>query len=453
MRFISRIIFLFAVLMPFCGMAGPDFSVHFARLGDQSPETEQFLRELHNGFQQVYRLRGNNRSNRACKIVITGAVPPGEIQITPKPDHWLIEFDNSLPGWQQNRKFLSRLMGIFFAAKYTRVNSVQEDFFPRWITAGILHRLESRKSTAQLVRRNQDYAISRALIAGGRPLPDFRQLTVLPPELTDQKNIVQVWFDEFSRLLLENCISCTTPEQNPMRNYTAALMQTGKNREIIFEQHFAAPFLAKAAKSPLPEQTGLDKWNYLPPPVKVQKYLEYMVYKICFNNYFPQPVRELHKQFAAFRKLSLTKPDAAPGTPPETFDMENYPDLLKNHPNAPATLIRKINELRTTAEGGDIEFRETLQKLSLAMQKMQKDPSDPPWRAIREYRQIFPQVPAVLERRLKIEKYLEKTEEEFRSPALFYQDAIRESMLRQPGETPRITELLDQTEKKFYGTF
>ena len=233
--------------------------------------------------------------------------------------------------------------------------------------------------------------------------------------------------------------------------YTAAFLDPKVNGELAFEQYLSPHLLKQAHNSAVMNRFGLDTWNRMPPPVKVQRYLEYSVYRRVFNQFHPQPVRELHKQFAAFRKINLPVPEAKPGTPPETYDMADYPTLLNDHPHAPKTLLRKIRELRSVAEGGDIEFRELLTMLGRTMHEMQKSPSSPPWHSSRNYRKLFPQIPKSLERRRQIEAFLEDVEIQHRSPARFYEEAIMESTRRQPGETPRITELLDKAEEQFFG--
>ncbi len=450
MKFISRII-LFLVLMPVLRGAGEqEFAVFFAKHNEYSIAVEQDLKDLYLQIQNLFRIKGEQEA-RGCRFLLTGAVPPGELLVTAQKGYWQIEFDHKAGNWQQDRSFLARLTGSIFAARYTSNPPSEKAVMPRWIVAGILHRIESKRGSAQLMKRNQDFAVSRALFAGDSRLPDFKELTKLPASLTDAPGIIQVWTDEFSRLLLDVC-SELNGRGNPLRSYTAAMMYGSGNAELLFEQHFSPHLLKRSFRTPLAGRFGLDAWNRMPPPVKVQRYLEYIASRRVFNHFHPQPVRELHKQFAAFRKINLPVPEAKPGTPPETFDMEKYPDLLENHPHAPKTLSRKIRELRSAAEGGDIEFREALQQLGLTLHEMRRDPDDPPWRAVRRYRKQFPLVMQTLKRREKIEKFLLETEERFRSPACFYEEAIRESMRRFPGETPRLTELLDKVEKQYIGT-
>jgi hypothetical protein len=83
---------------------------------------------------------------------------------------------------------------------------------------------------------------------------------------------------------------------------------------------------------------------------------------------------------------------------------------------------------------------------------MKKNPSSPSWSAARRYRKQFPLIPETLVRRQMIEKVLKETDEAHRSPARFYEEAIRESMRRFPGETKRVSELLDHAEKQYFGT-
>ena len=129
--------------------------------------------------------------------------------------------------------------------------------------------------------------------------------------------------------------------------------------------------------------------------------------------------------------------------------MANYPALLDDHPHAPETLPRKLRELRSVAADGDLEFKEAVQQLGMILHEMQKNPSSPSWSAARRYRKQFPLIPETLVRRQMIEKVLKETDEAYRSPARFYEEAIRENLRRQPGETPRIAELLDKAEKAY----
>jgi hypothetical protein len=244
----------------------------------------------------------------------------------------------------------------------------------------------------------------------------------------------------------------TGPSQNPLREYTAAYLESDINSEVAFETYLSPPLLLRALRSPVSNNYTLEEWNRMPPPAKVRLYLEYTVYRRVFNNFHPQPVRELYKQFAAYRKINLPVPDAEPGTPPETFDMADYPKLLENHPHAPATIVRKMGELGLVAEGGDMEFRDALHKLWLVLREMQKDPSDPSRSAVRDYHRQFRLIPQVLVRRQQIEHFLDEVYEQYRSPARFYEEAIRESMRRFPGETKRVSELLDHAEKQYFGT-
>jgi hypothetical protein len=448
MNFISRII-LFLVLIPALYGAGErDFVVQFEKYSDYNSATEEHLRDLYNQQQGFFRLPGS-QYGRKCRVILTKAAPPGEILVTPQNGGWQIEFDHTAGEWRQDRRFIARLLGIFFVARHTAEPPPERDFMPRWIVSGILHRIESKRGSAQLMKRNQDFAVSRAIFADDGNLPDFKELTKLPADLLEQPGIIRVWTDEFSRLLLEHCLKITSPKHNPLLQYTKASLK-GMNEELAFEQYFSPHFLREAMRTPrLVDNFGLGAWNRMPPPVKVQRYLEHQTFRMVFNNFHPQPVRELHKQFTAWSKINLPVPEAKPGTPPETFDMANYPALLDDHPHAPETLPRKLRELRSVAADGDLEFKEAVQQLGMILHEMQKNPSSPSWSAARRYRKQFPLIPETLVRRQMIEKVLKETDEAYRSPARFYEEAIRESLCRQPGETPRITELLDKAEKAY----
>ena len=453
MNLISRIILFAAAALLFPALYGAgerELAVQFAKHEDFSSAAADEVRELYRHVQQVYRLRGKP-AVRNCRVMLTKAAPPGEIVVTQKRDYWLIEFDHTAD-WQRDRRFIARLAGIFFTAACTDAPPPKRDFMPRWIIAGILHRIGTKKGSEQLMRRNQDFIVSRALFSGDRRLPDFKELTKLPASLTESPGIIQVWTDEFSRLLLDICTALTGPSQNPLREYTAAYLGSDINSEVAFETYLSPHLLLRALRSPVSNNYTLGEWNRMPPPAKVRLYLEYTVYRRVFNNFHPQPVRELYKQFAAYRKINLPVPDAEPGTPPETFDMADYPKLLKNHPHAPATIVRKMGELGSVAEGGDMEFRDALHKLWQVLREMQKDPSDPSRRAVRDYHRQFQLIPQVLVRRQQIEHFLDEVYVQYRSPARFYEEAIRESMRRFSGETKRVSELLDHAEKQYFGT-
>ena len=121
---------------------------------------------------------------------------------------------------------------------------------------------------------------------------------------------------------------------------------------------------------------------------------------------------------------------------------------------ADAAALQQELRLRILAlgEGNDGPFNRLLQDLADALMRLPLTPParpEPPPSSGERFRQAIARIRNDLERRAKIEAFLDAVEMENRIPADFYRDAIREANRPSPLLTEREEKFLERVEREW----
>ena len=448
------LIALFAFAMPAAEAAtsiGDGVSVDMDRSSSESLRTLDELRALDRQITTLFRV-GGRKLPLQCRIVVTGGLPKGELQVEYKPEEWILSFNDRDGDWLEDFALRRRLTGLLLLSKIPRAAPpANPDYLPGWISAGIDSRLAGARTSESLMRRNRRMPVLRALLEAGT-FPEFRKMRLLDPRLLPPAALD--WYGELGRVMLELGTVQSDAVDNALLDY--CILSTHPTGVEIqnFQATLGRIFLAGALREGLPERIGMETWSKLDDDQKIERILQDHARRLAFNDFIPQPVPLAAAAFETLTPVPVPELDGKGAPTGKTLQtpLAEFPQRLLDRPDASdlqRALRRRILLLR---EGNDIWFRQLLDNLADAVMRLplRKDAAsgETPAPDVR-FRQAVDRIHADLERRAKIERLLDSAEQENRIPAEFYAGAIREANRPSPVLTDREREFLDRVEREW----
>ncbi len=301
------------------------------------------------------------RTPSRCRIMTSDRVAPGMIRVRTQGDLWILELNPEKGAWVRNKILRKKLMAYLLASKLGKVLPQSAGFVPEWVAAGIEARLAARKQAEQFLRNNRYFPVVRSCCESGR-MPDFRVLMQLDPQTLSPAG--RVWYDEFSRVLLETASACSARSDNALLDYLRGRLKRTGTEEQIYNATLRRIFL-DAAQKELPEGRFRENREGLSEPLRVQRFLEYSADRIACNDYFPRPAAWTQEQFRQMRDLRYRALDEEGNPSGEvlTLPLEELPGFLLRRPDAFALKRQKMRELNTVLPGADPDFAFALRQL------------------------------------------------------------------------------------------
>ena len=455
-RDLQRIVplLLFMAALPLCAATVTTYDGVDIDLDHSSAEslaTIEELRALDRQIVSLFRVSGR-RLPLKCRIVISGELPPGELLVELKPREWTLSFNDRGGRWLTDFALRRRLAGMLILSKVPLAEApAHPDYLPGWIIAGIDERMRAGRESELMLRRNRYMPVLRALSERGT-FPDFRQLRNLTPELLTPP--ARAWYGELGRALLDYGAVCSTPTDNALLDYCILSAKPGSIENQSFLATLGRVFLKDAAKNGLPEHTGREIWDKLSDDEKIQRTLEAYARRLAFNDFFPQPVPITSAAFEALNKLELPVLDehGLPTGEHTSADLFDLPEIIQQRADAAALQQELRLRILALGEGNDGPFNRLLQDLADALMRLPLTPParpEPPPSSGERFRQAIARIRNDLERRAKIEAFLDAVEMENRIPADFYRDAIREANRPSPLLTEREEKFLERVEREW----
>ncbi|UKI30641.1 MAG: hypothetical protein L6W00_22360 [Lentisphaeria bacterium] len=171
-------------------------------------------------------------------------------------------------------------------------------YLPIWIAAGIRAEMEEQLGPERLLRSNRQYPITRALLAAGLSLPDFRYMTggldplrFAPGELK--------WYREFSRLLLEILYGLTSPTDNALFDYAVLSADPAHTAE-----HVRASTIDRVLRNAAAKSGSADSKE----PVDIQRFLEQCARRTVWHLFAPRPPEIAEAEFRKNRPAGAAAP-------------------------------------------------------------------------------------------------------------------------------------------------
>ena len=448
------LIALFASALPVAGATaatGDGVSIDMDRSSSESLETLDGLRELDHQVATLFRL-GGRKHPLQCRIVVSGALPKGELQVEYKPEEWVLSFNDRGGDWFDDFALRRRLAGLLLLSKIPRAEPpANPDYLPGWISAGIDARLKGARESESLMRRNRQLPVLRALLAYGK-FPEFRKMRLLDPRLLPPAALA--WYGELGRVMLELGFLQSNAADNALLDYCILSARPTGVENQNFQSTLGRVFLAGALREGLPERIGLDNWSKLDDDGKIERILQDHARRLAFNDFIPQPVPLAAAAFETLNKVPLPElgDKGAPTGKTIAVPLAEFPARLLDRPDA-AELQRELHRrILALREGNDIWFRQLLDNLAdatlrLPLRKDAASGETPSPDA--QFRQAIERIHTDLERRAKIERLLDSVERENRVPAEFYAGEIREANHPSPILTACEQEFLDRVEREW----
>ncbi len=431
---------------------GDGVAIVMDRTSAESLKTLEELRTMNAQLLTLFRVTGW-RQPRHCKIVLSEEVPKGELRTEFKPQEWTLHFNDRDGDWRSDYSLRRKLFGLLLLAKVP--NSIpppSSDFLPGWIAAGLEARLRNARESETLLRRNRWLPVLRAL-AEQDTFPDFHRMRMIDPQLLPSP--ARVWYEELSRVMLELGSERSGVIDNALLDYCILSTIPAGSENQNFLSTLGRVLLEGAAKERIFDSIGREQWDEMTEAEKLQRILERQARRMAFNEYFPQPV---HLIVAAFESLDpvsfpVLNEKGEPTGEQLRFPLAEFPEHILGRLDAQQQQIALRNRILALREGNSISGRLLLENLAEALMLLplqaQVRSTNNPAPAIDRFRQEIARIRADLERRAKIEDLLERTEQENRIPAEFYDKAIREA--EQPAFffTDREKDFLDRVEREW----
>lgn len=409
----------------------------------ESLETVEELRALERQILLLFHVSGK-RLPRKCRIVISGDLPPNTLQVDFQPQTWTLSFNDRDGRWFSDFALRRQIAGILLLSKLPHAKPpARFDYLPGWIAAGIDERMRSARSNELLLRSNRYMPVLRALAERGN-FPDFQQMRNLTPELLPPP--AMAWYRELGRAMLDYGAACSTATDNALLDYCILSEKNGSNEDRNFLSTLGRLFRQDAEQRGLPQKIGEDSWNKLSEDEQIQRALEAYSRRIAFNTFFPQPVSITSKAFEELNTLTLPLLDEH-GSPKDgeqiSVKLSELPEILLERDDAASIRQQLLTRILSLREGNDASFNRLLQDLFDALLRLPLTkfgrlgaPS-----ADEQFRQSIARIRSDLERRARIEAFLDAAEVENRIPSEFYREAIREAIRPSP--------VLSEQEEKF----
>ena len=448
------LIALLAAALPAAGATattGDGVAIDMDRSSSESLETLAELRELDRQVAALFRV-GGRKLPLQCRIVVSGALPKGELKAEFKPREWTLSFNDRDGDWLEDSALRRRLTGLLLLAKVPRAEPPADpDYLPGWISAGIDARLKGARQSESLMRRNRRLPVLRALLESGN-FPEFRKLRLLDLRLLPPAALA--WYGELGRVMLELGHTRSNAADNALLDYCILSARPAGVENQNFQSTLGRVFLAGALREAQPERSGTETWSKLDDDGKIERILQDHARRLAFNDFLPQPVPLAAAAFGTLSPVAVPELDVKGAPTGKTLEtpLAEFPQRILDRPDA-AELQRALRQkILLLREGNDVGFRQLLDNLAdavmrLPLRKGAASGETPAPDA--RFRQALDRIPADLERRAKIERLLDAVELENRVPAEFYADAIREANRPSPVLTGREREFLDRVEREW----
>lgn len=430
---------------------GDGVAIDMDRSSSESLETLDELRALDHQVAALFRT-GGRKLPRQCRIVVSDALPKGELQAEFKPQEWILAFNDRDGDWLEDFALRRRLTGLLLLAKIPRAEPPADpDYLPGWISAGIDARLKGARQSESLMRRNRRLPVLRALLESGN-FPEFRKLRLLDPRLLPSAALA--WYGELGRVMLELGYTRSNAADNALLDYCILSAHPAGVENQNFQSTLGRVFLAGALREALPERIGAETWAKLDDDGKIERILQDHARRLAFNDFLPQPVPLAAAAFATLNQVPIPElgANAAPTGKTLEAPLAEFPQRILDRPDA-AELQRALRQkILLLREGNDIGFRQLLDNLADAAMRLplRKDAASGETPAPdARFRQAIDRIRADLERRARIERFLDAVELENRIPAEFYADAIREANRPSSALTGRELEFLNRVEREW----
>lgn len=418
--------------------------VELAIGGDDAAETAEILKAFDRQLCTVFRVN-SRRSPIRCRITASPNAAPGGLLFRAKRNNWELEFNTALPGWQEDLELWRRIAGILLLAK--RGGPVPENpaYLPIWLAAGLRAELTEQNGAERLLRRNRHYPITRALLAAGLPLPDFRYLTgeLDPARLTPGE---LRWYREFSRLLLEILSQLSSPGDNVLLDY-ALLSADSKYSPEHVRAATIDRILQQAAARNAEKQDSATRNT-----VNIQRYLENRAQSIVWHLFSPMPPEIAESRFQAVNRMELPVLDAEgrPTGKSETVPLDALPERLAGRTDGNELRNRKLNEIQRLAPGNSPEILSRYRELSEALRELPLNPEDPAYAAAcGRFRRALAEVERYFSYRARLEQKLDEYARRAATTTERYSDQIEALRRTPPFLTEKAEQLLERTEKRY----
>ena len=315
-------------------------------------------------------------------------------------------------------------------------------YLPIWIAAGIRAEMEEQLGPERLLRSNRQYPITRALLAAGLSLPDFRYMTggldplrFAPGELK--------WYREFSRLLLEILYGLTSPTDNALFDYAVLSADPAHTAE-----HVRASTIDRVLRNAAAKSGSADSKE----PVDIQRFLEQCARRTVWHLFAPRPPEIAEAEFRKIDRLVLPFLDAdgnATGKT-ETVPLDTLPERIAGRPDALDLRNGKINEIHRLAPGNSPEVVSRYRELIEALQLLPLKPEDPAGPAAAgRFRNALSEVKRYFPRRARLEEKLDDYARQAATPAERYTDRVEALRATPSYLSEKAGRLLERVEQRY----
>ena len=444
-----------AILAPELGAAtattADGVDIDMDRSSSESLATLDELRALDRQVAQLFRV-GGRKQPLLCRIVVSGALPKGELRTEFKPKEWTLSFNDRDGDWLDDFALRRRLIGLLLLSKLPHAAvPADPDYLPGWIAAGIDARLAAARESEMLMRRNSRLPVLRALAISGT-FPEFRRLRLLDGRQLPPSAVA--WYRELGRVMLELGFLQSNSTDNALLDYCILAARPDGIEIRNFQSTLGRVFLAGAEKEGMAERVGPEKWEKFSDDDKIEFILRDHARRLAFNVFFPQPPELAAAAFAALDPVPLPElnGEGKPTGQNVGVALADFPEKLLDRPDA-AELQRALRgRILALREGNDVPFRQLLEELADAAMRLPLRKSaasgETPSPAER-FRKAAERIRADLARRAAVERLLDSVEGKNRIPAGFYAGAIREANAPSPVLTEREREFLDRVEREW----
>lgn len=415
--------------------------VELAVSGDDAAETAELLKAFDRQLCTVFRVN-SRRSPIRCRITASPEAPPGGVLFRTRRNNWFLEFNPAVPGWRDDLELWRRLAGVLLLAKRGGPAPQNPAYLPIWIAAGIRAEMEEQLGPERLLRSNRQYPITRALLAAGLSLPDFRYMTggldplrFAPGELK--------WYREFSRLLLEILYGLTSPTDNALFDYAVLSADPAHTAE-----HVRASTIDRVLRNAAAKSGSADSKE----PVDIQRFLEQCARRTVWHLFAPRPPEIAEAEFRKIDRLVLPLLDADGNATGKTerVPLDTLPERIAGRPDALDLRNGKINEIHRLAPGNSPEVVSRYRELIEALQLLPLKPEDPAGPAAAgRFRNALSEVKRYFPRRARLEEKLDDYARQAATPAERYTDRVEALRATPSYLSEKAGRLLERVEQRY----